>query len=66
MDANGAAITASDPPMSEELPTLTGVREVIKLYGGKAASICGTSADLLNVGSETMEVGLLYWLQSGI
>lgn len=56
----------SDPPISEEPPVLTEVREAIfKLNGGKALGICGIPAELLKVEGERIAHGLAYWLLSG-
>ncbi|XP_069992460.1 uncharacterized protein [Penaeus vannamei] len=59
LDALDVAIPVLDPPISEDPPTLTEVREKIsKLKGGKAAGICDIPAELLKAGSEPMAQGL--------
>ncbi|XP_069993541.1 uncharacterized protein [Penaeus vannamei] len=58
LDPSGAAISVQDPLISEE-PTLTEVREAIsKLKGGKAASICSISAELVKAREEPMAQSL--------
>ena len=59
MDVDDVMVPLPDPPISEEPPTLTEVREAIsKLKGGKAAGICGIPAELLKSGGEPMVRGL--------
>ncbi|XP_069976414.1 uncharacterized protein [Penaeus vannamei] len=52
LDAQDVEIPVPDPPISEDPPTLTEIREVIsKLKGGKAAGICDIPAELLKAGA---------------
>ena len=59
LDAGNVETPLLDPPISEDPPSLTSVREVIsKLKSGKAAGVCGIPAELLKAGGEPMARGL--------
>ncbi|XP_069975286.1 uncharacterized protein [Penaeus vannamei] len=59
LDASDVAIPLPIPPISEDPPTLTEVREAIsKLKDGKAASIYDIPAELPKAGGEYMVWGL--------
>ncbi|XP_069987637.1 uncharacterized protein [Penaeus vannamei] len=59
LDAGSAETQLPDPPISEDPPSLTEVREAIyKLKSGKTAGICDIPAELLTAGSEPMVWGL--------
>lgn len=60
LDTSGVAIPLPEPPISEEPPTLTEVREDIsKLKGGKPIGICSIPANVPKVGDEPMALACM-------
>lgn len=59
LDASGVAIPLLDPPISEEPPTLAGLRKAITgLEDARAADTFGIPANLLKAGGEPVAWGL--------
>lgn len=59
LNSSDVAILLPDPPITEDPPTLTEVREAIsKLKCGKDTGTCDIPAELLKAGDEPMAYGL--------